>query len=488
MAQEADYYSILGVDPAASLDTIRAAFTALLKNLPKDIDPTSSPAYQQILQAYKVLSDPKRRSVYDALLSETIPYALSFDIQASRSQLELSNTAQIVYLLLEVRTPEQHAKSQRPLNLCLVIDRSTSMRGARLERVISAIELVVSKLTTEDVFSVVSFSDRAEVVFPAGHVENSRVVSSMIRGIEASGGTEIFQGLSAGIREMRKVSLEDHTNHLILLTDGHTYGDESESIGLAQEAAALGIPLNAMGIGTEWNDQFLDELVSPAGGQSIFVETPKDIIDHLQKQISGLGQVYARNVRFLPRFPKSISLSYSFKLKPFAQPLAVDTEEIVLGDIEGQTPLAFLLELKLEPQKLETRINVPLNFLADIPSWKTRNKVFKHQFHFIVKGDAPRAEPTPSLIKAVRVLNMYRLSQKAMREVEEGQLDQAATRMGHLSTRLLEEGQTQLAQQAYAETQRLLAMGSVSDEGRKKLKYGTRALLTQAMDLLEYND
>jgi hypothetical protein len=53
---------------------------------------------------------------------------------------------------------------------------------------------------------------------------------------------------------------------------------------------------------------------------------------------------------------------------------------------------------------------------------------------------------------------------------------------------LLEIGQTQLAQQAYAETERLANMGTVSPEGRKKLKYGTRALLTGAMDIWDIND
>jgi Ca-activated chloride channel homolog len=84
-------------------------------------------------------------------------------------------------------------------------------------------------------------------------------------------------------------------------------------------------------------------------------------------------------------------------------------------------------------------------------------------------------------VKAVRLLNMYRMNEKVMDEVEAGQLESATKRMQHLTTRLLEAGQTRLAQQAHLEGERLSNMGSLSSEGRKKLKYGTRALLAQTI-------
>jgi Ca-activated chloride channel family protein len=55
--------------------------------------------------------------------------------------------------------------------------------------------------------------------------------------------------------------------------------------------------------------------------------------------------------------------------------------------------------------------------------------------------------------------------------------------MRRLTTRLLQSGFTKLATQAHLETERLQAMGSLSEEGRRKIKYGTRALLAQAISL-----
>ena len=86
------------------------------------------------------------------------------------------------------------------------------------------------------------------------------------------------------------------------------------------------------------------------------------------------------------------------------------------------------------------------------------------------------------------MLNMYRMNEKVWEAVESGQLEQARTRMQNLSTRLLEMGETRLAQQAYAETVRLADMGTVSPEGRKKLKYGTRALLRGTIEAWDNDD
>ena len=77
------------------------------------------------------------------------------------------------------------------------------------------------------------------------------------------------------------------------------------------------------------------------------------------------------------------------------------------------------------------------------------------------------------------MFNLYQMNEKAWSEAEAGQFDMATARMQHISTRLLEAGEEELSQQAFAETQRLAAMETVSGEGRKGLRYGTRALMQQ---------
>ncbi len=410
---------------------------------------------------------------------------LTFDIQATRDTLGVQPAAQLLYVLVHVTPPERFRLSQMPLNVGLVIDRSTSMQGERLERVKAAAALLVEKLSADDVLSVIAFSDRAEVVLPASHVRNKEAVLSRLRSIVAFGGTEIFQGLNVAMREMRKADLETHLSHIILLTDGQTYGDENACLQLAHQAAAARIGISGFGLGAEWNDQFLDRLVAPSGGQSVYIESPAQIVNSLQQHIQSLGAVYAHNLRLLTsELPAGVRLQYGLKFKPFAQPLQDSQQgDVNLGTVEARTPLVFVLELTIEPLEAGDVLDIPLTFYADIPSEMVTNHPAVRHLSLRFVADSPLMAPPPALVEAVRVLNLYRLNEKAWQEIEAGQLETATTRMQRLTTRLLESGYTQLAEQAQIETERLSTLGTLSLDGRKRLRFGTRALLTKTLTL-----
>ncbi len=480
MSKMFDYYAILGVDPQAKTATIRIAFETLQKSFPPaERNPARNADYQRLLNAYEVLSDPARRATYDALLVETTMVDLDIELTLSRDLVEVSDTDQRLYLLVDIRPPKQSSGQQLPLNLCLVIDRSTSMQGRRLDAVKAAVELVMEKLTAADVLSIISFSDRAEVVASAEPLRNKPTILRRLHAIEASGGTEIYQGLAAGVKELRQSALNEFSNHLILLTDGHTYGDDAQCLELATKTAVDGIGITAFGIGSDWNDQFLDKLVAPSGGQSNFIEQPKSVVQKLQERITGMGTVYAQNMRLQRDFPDFLALEYGYKIVPFAQPLVLDDDVIRLGNVEGRSRLAFLLELNIRPQTVERRLSIPINLAAEIPAKQMQQQTFSQNVRVNVLKNAEKQLPPEPIVEAVRMLNMYRMNERVWEDVEAGDLEVAARRMRHLTTRLIEAGEPQLAQQANFEAERILQAGTMSLDGRKKLKFGTRALVNR---------
>jgi Ca-activated chloride channel family protein len=486
-ANSDNFYRILGIHANASAEAIEQTFLSLSSKIPSELQTADNPTYQRIAQAHQILSDAKRRAAYDAFLNAQSAPVLRMESEVSSKKIPLLRTSQILYLFVNIYPPVQLSKVHVPLNLALVIDRSTSMQGIRLERVKAAVNLILDKLAPEDVLSVVSFSDRAETILPPGNIsENKSGLLVKIRGMQASGGTEIYQGLQAGVTHLSQMTLADYTNHLILLTDGHTYGDADKCLKLAEKTAAQGIGFSAFGIGSEWNDEFLDKLVSPSGGRSDYIEKPDQIIEYLQNHINGLGDVYARNVCLQLDLPKPMLLQYGFKLTPFSQPIFAENKVFKLGNIEGRSSLKILLELNLQAQKKEVQLNIPLKLTAEIPSQKQLTYTIEENIQLEIQAEPAIVEPSPGLLKAVRVLNIYRLNEKVRNEVEVGELEAATKRMKHLTTRLLEVGETQLAQQAHMELARLEKMGDLSEEGRKRLKYGTRSLfsgLLQDLDL-----
>jgi len=79
----------------------------------------------------------------------------------------------------------------------------------------------------------------------------------------------------------------------------------------------------------------------------------------------------------------------------------------------------------------------------------------------------------------VQAMNFHRMSEVAWKDIKSGDIERATSRLNLLATRLLEEGHTNMAQRVLSEADRLATLGSMSGEGRKALKYGTRALLEE---------
>ena len=413
---------------------------------------------------------------------------LEVNVEASRELLGALDTPQLLYLVVDVKPTRSDKLKRTPLNLSLVIDRSTSMRDRRLANVRAAATMIVEKLAPDDFLSVVAFSDRATVIVPAGRLQDKAQVLNKIRQIEAFGGTEAYQGLEAGYRELRRVPLENHTNHLILLTDGHTYGDTEACLEQVRAGAVDGINLSAFGIGPEWNERFLDQLAAISGGETSYIATPGQVVQALQQCIKGLGTVYAHNVRLAREFPEPFKLISAFRVAPTAQPLGTNGDNLRLGNVEGRVPLSFLLEFTMDPQEAGAKLRLNIELSADIPSESARDyRVQAHHDLQVVEGE-PEGEPPESLVAAVQAWNFHQMNHNVWDDIENGNLQRAKTRMRRLTQRLMEAGHTKLAQQLRTETERLAAGTGVSTEGRKTLTFATRSLVTQTVRLRTIDD
>ncbi len=481
--EQPDYYGILGIERDAVAEEIRSAYRELARRLHPDTSENTkdSELFLQLQEAYEVLSIPEKRAKYDASLpaSSFGPPPLIANILYSRCSLLRMKESQLVYVMLKLTAkPDTQHDAAPPLNVSLVIDCSTSMQGTLMDTVkASAIE-IVRQMQPQDILSIVKFNDHAEVIVPASHHQDHSKIETRIRMLSTGGGTEIYKGLSAGYGEVRRYSNPYYVNHIILITDGVTYGDESACTRLAETASYQGIGVSGLGIGHKWNDNFLDSLASLSGGSSQFVAKVRDIDQFLKGKFSQLGKSYAEHVVYHLKPTDHADLKYAFRLQPEVSAIPPEPP-LTLGSVPLDKDLEVLLEFMVKPiQPLDDQIALAKGrIFFDIPSRSAKNLSLRAEMKVPASDEQDGVSPPQELIQAMSKLTLYRMQERARQDVSEGKIQDATRRLQYLATNLLAQGKPELANVVMEEAVYIQEHQASSEGGSKRVKYGTRSLL-----------
>jgi len=179
--------------------------------------------------------------------------------------------------------PAKLAPPRSPEGTCvvLIIDKSSSMEGKKMELARLAAIGVVDNLRSVDMVGVLIFDNSFQWAVPIRRAEDRQLIKRLIAGITPDGGTQIAPALSESYR--RVVPVNATFKHVVLLTDG--ISEEGDSIALAKEAALQKVTISTLGLGQDVNRAYLEKVASFAKGRSYFLSDP-----------SGLEQILLRDV------------------------------------------------------------------------------------------------------------------------------------------------------------------------------------------------
>lgn len=478
-----NHYSNLRIPQDATLDEIKHAYKEFALRLHPDVnpDPKSSEVFIKIQEAYEILSNPQKRSEYDAALGLQGTFYPSVTINHinSRKKLHRLEDSQLFYSLFEFSQATKHEKTQNtPLNLVLVLDRSTSMQGEKMDMVKTNALQIIRQLKQGDVLSIVAFSDTAEVLVSGGRISDQSKIEARLSLLKPSGSTEVLHGLETGLSEILKNLNPSFINHMILITDGHTYGDEDACFKLALDATEQGIGISGLGLGDRWNDEFLDRLTGFSGGNSIYVSAPNDLRKYLEEKFSHLNHVFAENISLEFVEDENVELRYAFRLMPEPGPLLVNNP-IKLGTLLSSSPLSVIFEFLIKdvPNKIKDISIAKGRIMMEIPSKMIPIERINFHTHLPVDDSYLYEPPNASILNAMSRLSLYRMQDKARQEVLNGEILQATRHLQYLATHLLSRGERNLAHTVLVEAENIQKSHHYSTEGDKRIKFGTRNLL-----------
>jgi len=406
-------------------------------------------------------------------------------VTLARTKMLANAAPQIQYALIEVIPVGEGLPEAAPLNLCFVLDRSGSMAGEKIENLRKAVQLVIDQLDPTDIVSIVIFDDRADVLVPATPATDKNALKAKVNSITDRGGTEMSKGMMLGIQELQKHLTPDRVSRMVLLTDGQTYGDEDECQKLANQLKEMGVPLYALGLGEDWNEDLLDALANATkslGGFSEFIERPEQILQHFQFAVRSAKRVVARNAYLTLKLAQGIAPRQVWRVLPLIanlgyQPISDRDVQVPLGDLERDEGQAILVELSVATKPKGTFRIAQAEVTYDLPHENRYGEKVRADIIVEFTDDQQAVQQVnPRVMNLVEKATAFKLQTRALEAAKAGDYGTATRLLRQSATRLLNIGEQELATIALDEAKRLEQGQQMTSTGTKRLRYETQRL------------
>lgn len=350
--------------------------------------------------------------------------------QLGKDFMPVTGGSQLAYVLLEAKPTELMAQVRMPLNFALVIDHSGSMKGAKLRNVREAVKMVIDRLEPSDYISVVIFDDTAQVIIPSMPANDKPGMKAAIDRIQDAGGTTMSLGMTQGLGELHRWNIPNAVNRMILLTDGVTYGDTDRCRLLAREAAAAGVSIYPLGIGSDWDEGLLDDIGQLSGGMPAeFIRSPADAMTIFEQQLQSAVAVAVRNAALTLRLPAGVSPRKAVKVLPIIRDVdgsSLSDRQVVipLGDLEKDTAQSVLIELMIDPRPAGLFRIAQAELTYDVPMVGTTNEKIRDDIKVTFSADPNQTSQVNALVMnfaeksnaqrlVTRILDEYKRTGKA---------------------------------------------------------------------------
>jgi Mg-chelatase subunit ChlD len=222
----------------------------------------------------------------------------------------------------------------------LIIDKSSSMEGRKIELARLAAIGVVENLRPIDQVGVLIFDNSHQWAVPLRKAEDRTLIKRLIAGIVPDGGTQIAPALAEAYRRIQ--SAQGAYKHIVLLTDG--ISEEGDSMSLSKDALQKRVTISTVGLGQDVNRAYLEKIAQVAGGKSYFLTEPAGLEQILVKDVkehTGSTTVekpiYPRVVRQVETL-EGLGLEHAPALKGYVRFQAKRAADMIL-EVEDRDPL-----------------------------------------------------------------------------------------------------------------------------------------------------
>jgi hypothetical protein len=234
------------------------------------------------------------------------------------------------------------------INLCIVIDRSGSMAGEKLEQAKKSCVGIYESLNSSDRLTVLAFDD--EVLTVVNPQTPPNLIKERIMALDSGGSTNLSKGWYLGLLELQTYTTDKHINRIILLSDGQANEGEQKPSTLGAESSRarneMGITTSTIGIGTDFQEDILATLANESGGRFWFIGEV-GIEDIIKEEFSGALSVFLERPRIEVNLPPGVTIIRELNN------LQKTSDRYRIRPIKANDQFCFALRLRIDPSKVD---------------------------------------------------------------------------------------------------------------------------------------
>jgi Ca-activated chloride channel homolog len=270
--------------------------------------------------------------------------------------------------LLPVHSDLKREKEKPSLAMVLVIDRSGSMQGQKIEMAKEAARAAVELLGPNDKIGIIAFDAEWHWISEMHPCSDKAYVLDRISRIEANGGTRILPALEAAYEALVGLGATARYKHIILLTDGiDNVSGPGEFLDQAGRMSAARLTLTTVGVGVEADKNLLEQMARAGGGRNYQVDDPASVPQVFAKETVEASKDAIQEQPFVPvlRRPTPVLAGLDWQDAKFLHGYVTTREKATSETVLVTTP-------KFDPLLAwwRTGLGMSVAFTADAkPKW-----------------------------------------------------------------------------------------------------------------------